>query len=328
MSDKTNKEGKFTGTVEDFISRFKEHSTSLLKKTTLMTGALTIAAAPLFTACNLEQSESELLGSSTQSIESKDWVDWAQREGERNTYMVHYGDASWYNYTECGGRFCSGVEIFLKVFVRPAAYANLDYKKVGIEYREMTGAPKTAMGNYFDTLEDGREEWHVRVWKRRWENSIFTFNSWYQDGRGNTYYDDNKGELYPLSYQGNYSILRQEYGDDYGPVVDDYGVSGKVSLIVADLDFDKEIQMVCSTDGWETAQWFSINHSAGKNEWYWEADLWGDYERWIIDLDLPGDVDKFEYAIVYKHGTSNEAKQYSFWDNNYGKNYIVEKEVE
>lgn len=52
-------------------------------------------------------------------------------------------------------------------------------------------------------------------------------------------------------------------------------------------------------------------------------DYGADYERWDANINLPGNFNQFQYAIVYRHGTVNGATVYDFSDNNGGQNFVV-----
>jgi hypothetical protein len=108
--------------------------------------------------------------------------------------------------------------------------------------------------------------------------------------------------------------------------VDEHGVSGKVSLQLADLDYDKQLVLVGTTDDWATVIELGLGAPGEKTALAWAEDLWGGYERWQVDLDLPcSAVTRFQYAVAYRHGVVNGATEYEFWDNNWGQNYLVER---
>ena len=102
------------------------------------------------------------------------------------------------------------------------------------------------------------------------------------------------------------------------------GVTGKVSVQVADLDYDKELELVASDDGWQTVQHLGMGAAGDKNRLYWAEDF-GSRERWQIDLELPSTSSHFEYAVVYRHGVVNNARSYAFWDNNGMRNWTVDR---
>lgn len=254
-------------------------------------------------------------------------ADWVQYEGQRNTDMVSYAGQFWSECGNFGTRFgCSEVDVFIKLRVQPVQGANLDHKEVGVVYRNpFDSIERTAHGYYFSTLPDGLEEWHVPVTVPSWRD-FFTFNAFYRDGAHNTYYDDNAGELHAVNAGPVNQIIRVDYWAS-DAVLDASGVHGKIELRVADLDYDKKISMLATVDGWNTVLTFEMGQPGDKNAWYWVRDVYGG-ELWEIDLDLPGDHQEMEYAVVYHHGVVNDATAYGFWANNGGMNYRLTRQVE
>lgn len=265
-------------------------------------------------------------GSDEAIVES---FDWAQYEGKRDTRMVQFTGA-W--SADCAGgntRFgCGSLAVHLSVRVRPNHAADLNWKRVGIVYKSPDDqTERTALGNYSFTRADGDEEWQVTVVVPQWQ-SVVEFDVWYQDGAGSTWIDDNEGELHVVNGGPVYQIVRVEPWLQTA-TVGDAGVSGMLSVQVADLDFDKDLELVATKDGWATVLRFGIGAHGDKNRWYWTEDFPNSpgRERWQIDLDLPGAADKFEYAIGYRHGVVHGARTYEFWDNNGGGNYRIERAV-
>ena len=250
---------------------------------------------------------------------------WMQEEGQRNTEMVSYLGGYWSECRNHNPRFgCSTYDIFVKLRVRPVASADLYWKRVGIEYRNpTTGSEKTAVGYYFASYDNGDEEWHVPVNVATWED-LFTFTAWYQDGALGTYYDDNNGEYHVINNDDSNQVVRTEPWLD-SAILDESGVHGALSVQVADLDFDKQVALVATVDGWETVLELGMGAPGDRNAFYWVADLSGGRERWAIDLDLPGDYQAFEYAVRYRHGVVNGATPYDFWANNLGHNYSLQR---
>lgn len=294
-------------------------------------GAMTFAAAPTVAGCLATTDRSdEPLGEAEEAVLANGQSDWAQQQGQRNTSMVRYYQESWWswNYTTCSSRFCPQyIDVFLKLAVRPVAGANLDQKRVGVVYRapgsnELT----TVTGNYFTTWNDGDEEWHIKVTVP--SSQVFlSFNAWYQDGAGNTFYDDNVGELHAVTAGPTSIAVVQMGGDPFTTVsLDETGVHGSVSARLMDVDYDKQVDMVYTLDNWQTSHWLSVG--TGDNAWHWVEDYGQDYERWTVDLDLPGDFQEMQYAIRYRHGVVNGAHAYEFWDNHNGQNYVVSRPSE
>jgi len=255
----------------------------------------------------------------TDAIEANDW---AQYEGHRNTNMVAYNGDWWARCTSNTRFGCGATAITLKLRVRPIANVDINWKKVGIVYHTPDDpTERTAVGSYFATYGDGTEEWQVTA--TIGATSVMLFDAWYQDGAGATWVDDNQGELHVINPGPGYQVVRVEPWLNTATVGAD-GVHGTISIQAADLDFDKVIELVGTTDGWQTVQHFGMGAAGDKNRTYWKEDLsYGNRERWQIDLDLPGAATRFEYAVMYRHGVVNGARTSEFWDNNYGQNYAI-----
>lgn len=254
--------------------------------------------------------------------------DWAQYEGQRNTTMVSYTGASWSVCRYPNTRFgCGAVEIWIKLRVRPVSGADINWKRVGVVYHTPDDATeRTAIGNYVTTWGNGDEEWHVPVLVSTSQKTVL-FDAWYQDGAGHTYVDDNSGELHVANDGPSYNVVRVEPWRDT-VVVTENSVEGSISVQLADLDFDKQIELVATTDGWNTVLWFGMGTAGDKNKLFWAEDYaWSGRERWQIDLDLTEGGDALEYAVVYRHGVVNNARVYEFWDNNFGGNYTVQRQT-
>ncbi len=276
-------------------------------------GAMTLAAGPGALGC-LAGDEAGIEIGEVELTEQ----DWAQYEGQRNTTMVSYTKSHWHNYTGCGSRFgCTGVDVFVKLRIKPVAGANLDHKKVGVIYKVGGKGPEiTVNGYYFTTWGNGDEEWHVKISMPTMQQMAFTFNAWYQDGAGHTYYDDNSGELHAVNYgQSSTIIYRDAPGSDVA--VTSSGVQGNIQVSLADLDYDKVVLVRWTTDGWQTFTDTPLSFLQDSSE---------AYEKWGVHLDVPGDFQELQYAILYRHGVVNGADAYEFWDNNNGQNYVVDRQ--
>ena len=259
---------------------------------------------------------------------SVEQYDWAQYEGQRDTRMVSY-TGTWSSSCTYNTRFgCGSVLMNVHLRVQPVAHADLAWKRVGVVYRTPDDLmDRTAIGSYAGTLANGDEEWRVSFLVPG-PDSVLVFDAWYQDGTGKTWIDDNQGEFHVISAGPAYQVVRVEPWLNNIRVGAD-GVTGRISVQLADLDFDKQLELVATTDGWQTTLRFGMGESGDTNKLYWAEDFpWAPgRERWQIDLDLPGSADHFEYALVYRHGVVNGARTYEFWDNNGGGNYRVDAPV-
>jgi len=296
------------------LDRARTHTSSLLKGPVLA-GAM-VLATPMATGCVADESP----------ISSLQQADWVQDEGQRNTAMVSYLGSFWAECANVNTRFgCSDMDVFLKLKVKPVEGANLNHKEIGVVWRNpQEYGERTAYGYYFSNLPDGYEEWHVRVTLPAWRD-YFTFNAFYRDGAYRTFYDDNQGEYHAINAGHDSQIIRvQTWSSDVA--VKSTGVAGRVQLRVSDLDYDKRITMYATVDGWNTVLQYGMGEPGDENAWYWVQDVYGG-ELWEIDLDIPGDHQELQYAVVYHHGVINDATTYGFWANNGGQNYRVVRPV-
>lgn len=324
----------FAESIEETLARFERSARRMLGRglvaTTLVaapTQALVGCAADVAPGGSGEPPEDDAVGGGK--------LDWAQDEGRRDTNMVRFDGDHWNTLYDCSSRAgCMSIDVFLKVRIRPVEGANLDRKRVGVvvvpPLDHPYGYPEeheetTALGHYFTTHSDGTEEWHVRVYRRSWWSSYIKFDVWYQDGRGNTYFDDNMGEYHVVAYRGDHAVIWRD-SSTTNVTIDDGGVHGSIEAILADLDYDKDVRLVWTTDDWATVHESAIGSMGEMNAWYWVEDAWSGSERWRIDLDIPGSFERFQYAIVYRHGANAGGRTYDFWDNGYGSNYVVQRE--
>jgi len=315
--------------ARSFVTSLEQVVTELARRgmVTLKHGAFmgTLALAGLATATNIA---SGLLAPAKALAAVNDSDDWAQNEGVRDEGKVHYYGESW-SHTENLNTYCRAcgpnivTNVFVKVRVQPQWGANLDSKRVGVVYRDAAGTQGTALGYYFTTHGDGYEEWHVRVQLSGYHNFI-AFTAWYQDGVFNspTWYDDNQGELHVALANPNHRMIRQVNAES-DVMIDDQGIYGTIAVDVNDIDYDKDIRLVYTTDNWATVQEMAAGPGP-VNQWQWVSDNGVNQDRWQLELELPGSYDHIEYAIVYRHGVVNGADQYEYWDNNFGQNYRVE----
>jgi hypothetical protein len=254
-------------------------------------------------------------------------LDWAQEQGRRDPSMVNYYGESWhFTGGSTGSRFGPGVSIvflFLKLKVRPVQGADLNRKRVGVVYRTASlFVDVTAVGSYFTTLADGYEEWHVLVSQSSWEGAI-TFTAWYQDGQGNTFYDDNGGERHVATSRIDDSEFIDQLPSTTNIALTQAGVQGRVTIRLADLAFAKDVGMVATTDNWANVRRFGMGPAGSPNAWQWVRDDTPSSEQWEIALQIPGDFQRFEYAMFYRHGIVPGVRSYTFWASRRGANYVV-----
>jgi hypothetical protein len=158
----------FAQSFEKALATLKR-TTGTLIRTGAMASALALGPGAIFVACATNDAGDQV--DLPDLLNPAGSADWYNDEGQRDTLMVGYLGSSWQESYDCNTRGgCMGLAMFLKVQVQPVASANLDDKRVGVQYAiGADGETRTAMGNYFTTLENGNEEWHVRIDVRSWE---------------------------------------------------------------------------------------------------------------------------------------------------------------
>lgn len=260
-------------------------------------------------------------GVETAQVEQHDWV---QVEGQRNTTMVSYTGNYVWNCSQPNSRFgCGEIAVHLKLRVRPQANVDLNWKRVGVVYRSPNDlTDRTAVGTYAFTRADGDEEWNVTVMTPSYKTTLI-FDAWYQDGKGGTFFDDNQGEFHVVNANQTYNVIRNAPWNNTLAFNGDR-VSGRLSLLAANLDFDKDLEIIGTTDNWTTVLHFGMGNGEANRLRFVENQA--GYERWDVDVDVPANnAQTFQYALRYRHGVVNNAKSYEFWDNNYEQNYRLER---
>ena len=143
--------------------------------------------------------------------------DWAQYEGQRDTRMVKFS-GQWTSSCTYNTRFgCGSLLLDAHIRVRPMEHADLAWKRVGVVYRTLNDATeRTAVGSYSKTFDNGDEEWRVSFAASGAE-PVVVFDAWYQDGLGNTWIDDNQGELHVINAGPAYRSSGSSRGSTRSP---------------------------------------------------------------------------------------------------------------
>jgi hypothetical protein len=244
---------------------------------------------------------------STPSVLGDDKSDWAQDIGTRDTSVVRFtGEIDSFGASCIPGHVsCSEVDILLTLRVTPRP-GSVD-ARAGVVWRAIDGREGTTVSEGFSLDASGDEIHRVRI-RMPAGTELLAFTAWYQpEAYGETFYDDNDGELH-LFVDRN--MIHLEY-DPESPTFDVDRVHGTLRVIVADIDFDKEVELVWSTDGWVTEHRFGLATEAERetgatlNRFLWAGDYAAVpfYDRFEIELDVPVDesVESFEYALVFRH---------------------------
>ena len=301
----------FAETLESSLARLSERQRGLLATGSTLVSVLGFVG-PALTGCDSAPADDAV--SRAQEVIANGQTDWAQRMGARNRSMIRYYSDFWREFSGSGRYGYTGVTVFIKLRVQPVVGADLSYKKVGVVYREVGNpTPVTATGYYFARMPDGAEEWHVPV-RSTLRQGTFTFNAWYEDGIYGRYYDDNNGELYAISWNGeagDFVTVRPDYAASNAKFGAG-GIKGTLAFSIVDLDYDKDIRLEWSTDDWRTTNVFGMGGPGESNKLRWDANIGIDFDRWVIDVDLPGSFTSFRYRLVYKHGVVAGADSVEF----------------
>ncbi len=304
----------------------------------LVVGGSVISGAAVGCAAE-ESAEPQLeLDAHSQKLLSSATQDWAQQSGQRNRDRVQFvgpvigpDGRKVERLLECGPRGgCQAAEILLHVRVRPQPNVDLSCKRVGVIYRREgpSNAPLTSFDSTYQGFSDGFEDWHVKVrldnlWR---DGTLLNLNAWYQAGdvcQGNTFYDDNAGDLHAVPALGARPVWFM-YPNSDDLTFSNTGVVGKLKFRVANLDFNKQLELHYTVDG---VNWSIIRNGAEgePNRLYYAETIgmWGndDWELWQADVVLPpASSGELRFAIGYTHASSG-AKPQVFWDNNAGNDY-------
>ncbi|MCX7923982.1 MAG: CBM21 domain-containing protein [Clostridia bacterium] len=184
---------------------------------------------------------------------------------------------------------------------------NLAYNKsVVVCYTNGDGVWKEVAAKYTAPASGNYERWYFETSAAA--ASTFQFAVKYVVN-GQTYWDNNNGSNYSLSY---YSANRAALGESNVVLgnanKDNYGLHGNIYL--KNIASTKVVKVRYTTDNWVT--WNEVNAS-------YLSTAEGGIEVWNFDVYKPTSTTQatFKFAISY---TVNGV---TYWDNNFGLNYTV-----
>jgi len=306
----------------------------------LVVGGSMMSAAATLQGCATEEStEPQLeLDQHSQKLLSSSEQDWAQKSGRRNRDMVQFvgpvigpDGLKVERLLECGFRGgCQAAEILLHVRVRRQDNVDLSCKRVGLIYRREgpSTEPVTTYDSTYQGFSNGWEDWHVKVrlnnlWR---EGTMLNVNAWYQPGNvclGNTFYDDNASDLYAVPALGAKPVWFM-FPNSNDLVFTNTGITGKLKFRVANLDYDKQLEVHYTVDG---THWNIMRNGAEgqPNRLYYGETIGmfgnADWEQWEADIVLPPTTNgELRFAVGYTHAQNGTTSQ-TFWDNNAGNDY-------
>lgn len=211
-----------------------------------------------------------------------------------------------------------------EALVKNLAYA----KQVYAHLKKPDGSWVDVPLAYNRVADNGRE-----VWSGNFNDTdatgALTFQSWDLEFalrykvNGVEYWDNNAGQNYRQAKDSGdlmpAAVVLDRFVDTGNPVVV-YGSRYYGSSSLKNLGSSKQVEIRYTTDGWVTTR---------SAQAVWNADFWRSYyssatnpnaygvEEWAYSLPLPADATRIEYAVGY---TVNGQ---TYWDNNFGRNYVV-----
>ncbi len=205
--------------------------------------------------------------------------------------------------------------------------ANLGFEKnVSIYHEKVDGTWEEVPLTYSLTLDNQNE-----IWSGKYEYTATTGNKIYDnefvvkyDVNGKTYWDNNQGSNYVIEEKEIGSLFAQQ---DLNVNVDFSSLypynnekSFNVVVDVRNISPSKQVEVVYTTDGWQTKRYLPLNFTPRYYSGYQYVLISPNQfniERWTGSAIVDASIDNIEYAVVYK------VNGQEYWDNNYGKNYSV-----
>lgn len=144
---------------------------------------------------------------------------------------------------------------------------------------------------------------------------------------GKIYWDNNNNTNYQMSMHGGYMFAESDlnisvdtkFSTVFYSSYEDQNVFN-ILVDVKNLSPSKQVEVLYTTDGWETQNYASLKYIR-----YWyngygkviESPNDFGVERWQGSVRLDTAIQNFEYVVVYK------VNGQEYWDNNYGRNYLI-----
>jgi hypothetical protein len=228
---------------------------------------------------------------------------------------------AWSSYNSKYGR----TEYFrrFQVEVRNIAYE----KKVFISHKMDDGSWKDFPLSYISSTVDNSEIWGANISLYTYKDPAPYFGDEFvvrYEVNGTKYYDNNNYQNYKMgNLEGTF--LRTDLNvavDTYFTNFYSYYNSLSIHVDVRNISYQKQVSIVYTTDNWATSKTAQLGFlpslTVGEGQYITSPNRFG-MERWYSSISMDPSVSKIEYAVVYKvNGTQ-------YWDNNFGKNYIVYK---
>ena len=224
--------------------------------------------------------------------------------------------------------FYRGSESYINKFTVRVANLGAD-KKVSIYHERLDGNWDEIPLSYELQIDENSE-----IWSGSYGQSGFDISKVYADEfvvryevAGEVYWDNNNEKNYKMSKEDGYFFadenlnisLDQDFTSfAYQPAFDANDL--RVHVDVKNIPGDKEVEVVYTTDGWNTQKSFALDYAqtitSGPLVNIFTPNSYG-VERWRGTIGFDTSVENVEFAIVYRVNGQVVA-----WDNNYGKNYV------
>lgn len=195
--------------------------------------------------------------------------------------------------------------------------ANVGYtKNVTVTYNPGDGTWYNEPATYLQSITENHEIW-------KWDANTGALGSGQHAELGNTTgpiqfavrYDVNGVTYWDNNNTNNYKV-RDSYGEavlGYPSIVKEgaslYNGNFTGSVLLKNLNYMKDVKVVYSTDNWATTNNGTLAYFSS---------LGNSLERWNFNLGLAYGSTQVKYAFSY---TVNGV---TYWDNNFGSNYMVD----
>jgi hypothetical protein len=217
-----------------------------------------------------------------------------------------------------------------------AEVRNLAYNKVVVISHEMSdGSWKDFPLSYISSSTDNTEIWGANYTINSYDqtNPLLFFADEFvvrYDVNVHRYWDNNNNSNYKMDIlEGSFvrNDLNVVVDTDYNRIYTSYYNTSNnafsVNADVRNLNPTKIVNLVYTTDNWSTTKTaplrFNPTITVGAQQYLSSPNRFG-IERWSANIDLPATVNRIQYAVSYK------VNGVTYWDNNFGKNYVAVKE--
>ncbi|GAA4273889.1 hypothetical protein U6A24_01885 [Aquimarina gracilis] len=255
-----------------------------------------------------------------QNLENKSEVIQKSIANDQNVTLIK----AWNSYS-----FYRGFNTWTRRFT--VKVANLSYdKNVSVFHEKVDGSWEEIPLSFSISVDDQNE-----IWTGEYRYTAYTDGKIYDDEfaikyevNGTTYWDNNNGDNYRIEEKEIGALFAQpdlniSVDADFDSLYPVYGSDGLRFSVVADIrniSPYKEVEVVYTTDGWQTQQYLSLSYTprwySGYNYVLLSPNQFG-IERWTGSVNVDESVNTIEYAVVYK------VNGQEYWDNNYGRNYRI-----